>query len=114
VRASFLPASAALVLALLAACGGPARVESDVEDLRLRLERTRCLNRMDSLAFRIQGLVLDVEEPGRSDVDSVSVLLGDSLTTCPASGLPYSLRIEEGEIVVVCPEGHGRKGTELL
>lgn len=109
------PAAAAALLAILVACGPSSQSSgSGVEELRLRLFRTRCLNRMDSLAFRLQGRLLDLEEPDQEAADSVAALLGDSLTSCPRSDLPYSLEIRDGDLVVTCPEGHGRRSTDLL
>lgn len=109
------PAAVAVLLVILASCGSSSGSSGrDVEELRLRLYRTRCLNRMDSLAFRLQGMMLDLEEPDAAALDSAAALLGDTLTSCPQSDLPYSLEIREGDLVVTCPEGHGRRSTDLL
>ncbi len=108
-------AASVLLPVLLAACGpGTGTEDSTVDGLRLRLNRTRCRNRMDRLVFRLQGLLFDVEEPAAASLDSVASMLGDTLTLCPSSLLPYSLRLEGGDIVVTCPDGHGRRSTELL
>lgn len=103
-----------MLLALFAvSCGGTASTGGSVDRLRERLETTRCRNRMDSLAFEMQGLLLDVESPDAEALDSIASTMGDSLTSCPSSELPYSLSLDDGRITVTCPDGHGGRSAGL-
>ena len=102
-----------LLMILVAACAESTSGRS-VDELRERLERTRCRNRMDSLVFTVKGLLLDVEEPDGGSVDSVVASLGDSLASCPSSNLRYQVTLEDNSLRVECPAGHGGRRADLL
>jgi len=101
--------AAVLTVALLAACGRDSVPDVDddlLADLAEELGIRECQRRLDSLAFRMEGILFDADVD-ITDREAVLALVPVPLPVCPVTGDTFLVRDEGYVVVFSCPNGHG-------
>lgn len=98
-----------LVAAALTGCGREAAPDADegiLDELAAELGARQCVRTLDSLAFRMQGILFEAEVD-ITDREAVMALVPYPLPVCPVSGDTYQVTDEGYVLVFTCPSGHG-------
>lgn len=109
-RRTLTGAAAALLVA--AGCGTQTTPpdEDRLDEIRLMLETTTCTRRMDDLSYELVQAWLATPDSLRTGIPAG---IPDSLYRCPATGLAYTVELDELHLLVECPSGHGSVDLDL-
>lgn len=105
-------AGAAAALLVAAGCGTRTTPpdEDRLDEIRLMLETTTCARRMDDLSYELIQTWLATPDSLRTGIPAG---IPDSLFSCPATGLDYTVELDDLHLLVECPSGHGSVGLDL-
>lgn len=101
-----------IVFSILFACGKSSTgVGNNLEDLTLEVQKGRCVARLDTLLFLINGIVYECD--GNILGAELVEMLPDSLLSCPVFDVRYTIDYDSKAFLIICPNGHGGFAASL-
>jgi hypothetical protein len=76
--------------------------EDRLEQIRFMLDSTKCMNRIEELAF----LIIDGALADSSFAGGLPPGIPDSLLSCPVTQAAYSCSVTTSRCMIECPSGH--------